>query len=384
MRLYKAWDTRRRKRKAVAARRFQEFVIGGKWRFILYASVFARKMVVIAMKRLSLLSVFVFLTKFVSGLVCVDETLDCRDPVSSIFKIGKDSCACDSDKHAGALKFVDGQLMVCSSKGWRKAQWKTDDAYGTEFNPGKSCKDIKQKLMGSPADGIYWIKIPSADKGFPVYCDMNDGGWTLVYKYFSGVLDPDVLHIHYGELPRAEFVEEAISLTNAYRSHYKNRLGLRTPLNDFDKFHQVKLVLYSSSGTPLFKKPLIFKLPKGTRVTDFFRKENVEQSPWDDLMTTETPATFVTKSVLCRHERRLCRLFEAMKTFKDNEEAHAEKRCDGDSGWLMLTGSNNTVCPFEKKSGRRSVFLYSKGKAAVRFNDDNAVGVADMMAIFVQ
>ncbi|KAK2567578.1 hypothetical protein P5673_008416, partial [Acropora cervicornis] len=30
MRLYKAWDTRRRKRKAVAARRFQEFVIGGK------------------------------------------------------------------------------------------------------------------------------------------------------------------------------------------------------------------------------------------------------------------------------------------------------------------------------------------------------------------
>mgnify|MGYP006973392701 CR=1 FL=1 len=29
MRLYKAWDTRRRKRKAVAARRFQEFVIGG-------------------------------------------------------------------------------------------------------------------------------------------------------------------------------------------------------------------------------------------------------------------------------------------------------------------------------------------------------------------
>ena len=120
------------------------------------------------MKRLSLLSVFVFLTKFVSGLVCVDETLDCRDPVSSIFKIGKDSCACDSDKHAGAIKFVDGQLMVCLGNHWAKAQWKpkVDYAYGTEFNPGESCKNIKEELHGSPEDGVYWIKLPSGKGNF--------------------------------------------------------------------------------------------------------------------------------------------------------------------------------------------------------------------------
>jgi len=126
-------------------------------------------MVVIAMKRLSLLSVFVFLTKFVSGQICVDETLDCTDTVSSIFKIGKDSCDCDSDQHAGALKFVDGQLRVCLGNRWAKAQWKpkVDDAYGygTEFYPGKSCKDIKKNLTGSPADGIYWIKSFSGKLG---------------------------------------------------------------------------------------------------------------------------------------------------------------------------------------------------------------------------
>ena len=120
------------------------------------------------MKRRSLLSVFVFLTKFVSGQICVDETLDCTDTVSSIFKIGKDSCACDSDQHAGALKFVDGQLRVCLGNRWARAQWKpeVDDTYGTEFYPGKSCKEIKANLTGSPADGIYWIKIPSGKGNF--------------------------------------------------------------------------------------------------------------------------------------------------------------------------------------------------------------------------
>ena len=123
-------------------------------------------MKVIATKRLSLLSVFVFLTKFVRSQICVEETLDCSDPVSSIFKIGKDSCACDNDRHAGALKFVDGQLMVCLGNRWVKAQLKKVDAYGTEFNPGKSCKDIKEKLNGSPADGIYWIKSFSGKGNF--------------------------------------------------------------------------------------------------------------------------------------------------------------------------------------------------------------------------
>ena len=128
----------------------------------------------------------------------------------------------------------------------------------------------------------------------------------------------------------------------------------------------MKLVLYSSSGTPLFKKQLIFKLPKGTRAADFFRKENVEQSPWDDLMTTGTPAAFVPKSRLCPRPDH-CRLFEAMKTLKGDKG----KNCDGDSGWLMLTSPDSNNCPYEKKRGRQRVFLYSKRKDAAKFSDDS-------------
>ena len=54
------------------------------------------------------------------------------------------------------------------------------------------------------------------------------------------MLDPNVLDILYGELPRAEFVEEAISLTNDYRGHYKNRLGSSTSLNEFDKVSEFR------------------------------------------------------------------------------------------------------------------------------------------------
>ena len=126
--------------------------------------------------------------------------------------------------------------------------------------------------------------------------------------------------------------------------------------------------LYSSSGTPLLKPPIIFKVPKSNDATDFFLKENLEKSPWDDLMTTENPASF-SMSANCWKLAAHCRLFHVMKTFKD--DITAEKRCDGDFGWLMLAAPNNTVCPFEKKRGRQRVFLYSKGKAAVRFNDDS-------------
>ena len=129
--------------------------------------------------------------------------------------------------------------------------------------------------------------------------------------------------------------------------------------------------LYSSSGTPLWKRPLIFKPAKSSLSTDFFRKENLEQSPWDDLMKSETPAAFVTVSRLCWESPAHCRSFEIMETFGDDQSAESEKRCDGDSGWLMLTAPNNRICPFEKKRGRQSVFLYSKGKASVKFNDES-------------
>ena len=133
----------------------------------------------------------------------------------------------------------------------------------------------------------------------------------------------------------------------------------------------MKIGLYSSLGRPLLREPLIFKVNKEASVERFFVKENVETSQWTDLKPTGTSVAFRTFSPNCPWSEKGCRSFEAMKTFGDNPNAGAEKRCEGDSGWLMFTAPNNTVCPFEKKRGRQGVFLYSKGKDAAKFNDDS-------------
>ena len=49
---------------------------------------------------------------------------------------------------------------------------------GTFTNPANRCFEIKTE-NASAADGYYWIKDNSSNK-FKTYCDMSNGGWTLV------------------------------------------------------------------------------------------------------------------------------------------------------------------------------------------------------------
>ena len=114
-----------------------------------------------AVMHLTTLSVLVFLNKFVSGQVCVEETLDCSDTVSSIFKVGEDSCACNNAEHAGALKYSKGNLYVCLGVQWARFEYesKVTPEYGTQLNPGYSCKDIHDKAEKELSDGIYWLQI---------------------------------------------------------------------------------------------------------------------------------------------------------------------------------------------------------------------------------
>ena len=94
----------------------------------------------------------------VLGQDCVDVTLDCNQPVPTIFKLGNASCACNRPEHAGALKYDSGKVHVCLGNEWKVIQF--EESYGSETNPGYSCEDILNKAGKQLNDGVYWIRLP--------------------------------------------------------------------------------------------------------------------------------------------------------------------------------------------------------------------------------
>lgn len=100
------------------------------------------------------------LASVVSGQLCVPETLDCNEVLPTIYKMGHGSCACDSKAHDGALKYSNGKLFLCLNSEWKALRMTGVQEYGTELNPGSSCKDILEKADGKHlSDGVYWIGI---------------------------------------------------------------------------------------------------------------------------------------------------------------------------------------------------------------------------------
>ena len=90
---------------------------------------------------------------------CVDEALSCDDPVPTIYKLGDQSCACNSPAQAGAFKYLGGKVQVCLGSEWKTIEFEEAD-YGTEKNPGLSCKDIKDKASGRQLNnGVFWIRL---------------------------------------------------------------------------------------------------------------------------------------------------------------------------------------------------------------------------------
>ena len=99
-----------------------------------------------------------FLVAQLRGQLCVEETLNCDDPVPTIFKLGDASCLCNDAAHAGALKYANGKVQLCVGTEWKTFRFEGD--YGTEStNPGTSCKDILNRAGKQLSNGVYWIRV---------------------------------------------------------------------------------------------------------------------------------------------------------------------------------------------------------------------------------
>ncbi|XP_028392634.1 uncharacterized protein LOC114517176 [Dendronephthya gigantea] len=69
---------------------------------------------------------------------------------------------------------------------------RVSDASTSEKNPATSCKQIHDVSFDNGRhrlrNGVYWIKT-AADRSVPTYCDLTNGGWTLVGKVSGSVDD---------------------------------------------------------------------------------------------------------------------------------------------------------------------------------------------------
>ena len=103
-----------------------------------------------------ILSIVVLVAR-VQGQDGVEESLNCDEPVPTIFKLGDASCPCNDTAHAGALKYKNGKVYLCVGTEW-KIFWLEDYGMGSA-NPGISCKDILNKTGKPLSSGVFWIRL---------------------------------------------------------------------------------------------------------------------------------------------------------------------------------------------------------------------------------
>lgn len=312
------------------------------------------------MKRFSQILCVAFLVAQVRGQNCVEETLNCDDPVPTIFKLGDQSCACNSAGHAGALKFLNGKVQVCLGNEWKTFQFVEDIEYGTEKNPGSSCKDIKDKAVGKQlSNGVFWIKLQGVSGAFPVYCDMDAGGWTLVFKAVSGV-DKKIWDTYNSAQTSSESVDAALDVTNQFKDHYKNRVVLY-----WSSFNpsQAKVVLYTGAAS---QKELLFNAV-GTDKLNWFSVDKLVSSSWTDIKSERR--NFFSIQGGCSGGN--CRSFFINRNYGG---------CGVDAGWLVTAG---VWCSWETNADHTKRVLYSKLSTYTDWNVKNNVGVADVLAVFL-
>ncbi|XP_029197150.2 uncharacterized protein LOC114962353 isoform X3 [Acropora millepora] len=292
-------------------------------------------------------------TVYVNSQGCVGEDLDCNKAVPTVFKLSDASCPCNAASHAGALKFANNEVYVCSGKEWKiiSLTGVVGGPYGSEGNPGLSCDDIYDKRIrdGRLEDGIYWMRISSMfgsgkQEAFPVYCDMKHKGWTMVFKAMSGIARSS-WSVYSSTYTSNEFEKKALDVTNDVRKHYKNRIVLFW--ESFDPA-QARVTFHKGGSV---RKALTFDA-QNSNFGSWFRHGKLTGSSWDDLSTFKGIGTFSLKGY-CSSTTGICQNILVTKRI-----FAITPTCDQAYGWIY-TGTYD-YCFWEKESLNDIVYCNKK------------------------
>jgi len=292
-----------------------------------------------------------------------------------VFKLSDSSCPCNDASHSGALKFADDQIYVCNGKKWKMVHLtrEVSGPYGSEDNPGLSCDDIYDERIrdGQLEDGIYWLHLnligSRKHEAFPVYCDMKNKGWTMVFKIMSGVRTSP-WSVLSSLTTVNELEKEALDITNTdFRQHYKSRIML---LWESFKPAQARMTVHKDGSV---KRKLIFNAQK-TNFASWFRRTLLTYSSWVDLPSHTNIGVFSLTGP-CKPERGLCNSFRITYAYKTRYEfCHSD-----DNGWIYRGTFDD--CDWEKSKMHK--IFYCPGDYACNFHKEGDTELADFAAIFV-
>ena len=103
--------------------------------------------------------------------------------VNGGIKIGEDTDECSSEK-AGTIRWNGSNFEGCNGTAWGVLSGSgSGEGCGQDINnAGPSCLDIM--IACNPEDGLYWLDPNGGNPNdaFEAYCDMSNGGWTLIWK----------------------------------------------------------------------------------------------------------------------------------------------------------------------------------------------------------
>lgn len=85
------------------------------------------------------------------------------------------------------MRYVRGRLLCLFGKHiFETASCSLSVCFGLQIQVYDSCQDALDQLDFAASDGHYWVDHKNLTEPQIVYCDMENGGYELVYKVVHG------------------------------------------------------------------------------------------------------------------------------------------------------------------------------------------------------
>lgn len=310
----------------------------------------------LSMARLTVLALVCF------SILCLSSAggkKGCKKPkrIRPVF-LKESNCECGA-KITGRMKQQDGEIFFCDGSEWKALAFETK-LLGSKENPGSSCGDIKTNEPRQNTNGVYWISSTKGGETVPVYCDMEAGGWTMVFKILNNAQD-DAYTVYTSGGTYAETEIAALDVTNFYSGVYKNEIVINW--NDFGPT-EARVALFKGGSVV---KEMMFDATGSDKLSWFSRDKLTGTLPWADIKGSSNFFSIIGDT---GNSRR----FFINKAYGG---------CPGDEGWMVIGGPN---CDWEKNFENNAI-LYSKLSTATKWQTPPAyvhIGEADVLAVFVR